>query len=52
MPKVNSDNTKFSSLLIMKLLLNVNMYLKVFPLDMLSAWVKHQIVDINIQGFS
>ena len=39
----------------MKLLLNVNLYLKVFPFHMLSAWVKRQIVDIigiNIQGFS
>ena len=39
----------------MKLLLNVNLYLKVFPLRMFSAWVKHQIVDIigiNVQGFS
>ena len=39
----------------MKLLLTVNLYLKVFPFHMLSAWVKHQIVDIidmNIQGFS
>ena len=36
----------------MKSLLNVNLYLKVFPCYMLSAWVKHQIVDINIQGFS
>ena len=39
----------------MKLLLNVNLYLKVFLFNMLSAWVKHQIVDIiniNIQGFS
>ena len=36
----------------MKLLLNVILYLKVFPFHMLSAWVKHQIVDINIQGFS
>ena len=30
----------------MKLLLTVNLYLKVFPFHMLSAWVKHQIVDI------
>ena len=39
----------------MKLLLNVNFYLKVFPFHMLPAWVKYQIVDIidiNIQGFS
>ena len=35
----------------MKLLLNVNLYLKVFPFHMLPAWVKHQIVDINIQGY-
>ena len=30
----------------MKLLLNVNLYLKVFPFHMLPARVKHQIVDI------
>ena len=36
----------------MKLLLNVNLHLKVLPFHMLSAWVKHQIVNINIQGFS
>ena len=39
----------------MKLLLNVNLYLKVFSFLMLSASVKHQIIDkidINIQDFS
>ena len=36
----------------MKLLLNVTLYLKVFPFHMLSAWAKHHTVDINIQGFS
>ena len=36
----------------MKLVLNVNLYLKVFPFHMLSAWIKHQIAHTNIQGFS
>ena len=39
----------------MKSFFNVNLYLKVFSFHMLSACVKHQIVDIidiNIQGFS
>ena len=36
----------------MKLLFNVNLYLKVFPFHMLSAWAKQQIVDVKIQGFS
>ena len=35
----------------MKLLLNVNLYLKVFLFHMLSAWAKHQIVDMKFRVF-
>ena len=48
MPKVISDHTR--NVKIVKIsLLDVNL---VFTSHTLSAWVVHQIVDINIQGHS
>ena len=35
----------------MKLLSNVNLYLKVFSFYLISVWVKPPILDINVQGF-
>ena len=35
----------------MKSLMNVNLYLKMFSFYVLSACIKHKVVDINIQSF-
>ena len=51
MSKVISGHNKISSLFIIKSLLNEDLYTLVLSFHMLSAWGKHQIVDINIQAF-
>ena len=58
MPKVISDNTKNVKFCInlapcsSEIILVCKPLLEVFSFHMLSAWIKHQIVNINIQGFS
>ena len=56
MPKVISDHTKnvklYITLVHHKVIVKCKLVLEVLPFYLFSAWVKHQIVDINIQGFS